>query len=57
MPRTAREKSGTGIYHEMIRGINRQTMFNDDEDEVVSARQISRVTGISANVIWKIASE
>ena len=32
MPRTAREKSGTGIYHVMIRGINRQTMFNDDED-------------------------
>ena len=32
MPRTAREKSGTGIYHMILRGINRQTIFVDDED-------------------------
>lgn len=32
MPRVAREKSRTGIYHVMLRGINRQTIFEEDED-------------------------
>jgi len=32
MPRTARKKSSTGIYHVMLRGINKQTVFLDDED-------------------------
>jgi putative transposase len=32
MPRSAREKSSTGIYHIMIRGINKQIIFEDNED-------------------------
>ena len=32
MPRQAREKSESGIYHVMLRGINRQIIFEDDED-------------------------
>ena len=32
MPRKERTKSGTGIYHVMLRGINRQDIFEDDED-------------------------
>jgi putative transposase len=32
LPRTAREKSESGIYHAILRGINRQTIFEDDED-------------------------
>ncbi len=32
MPRSAREKSSTGIYHVMLRGINHQIIFEDDED-------------------------
>ena len=32
MPRQARKLSGTGIYHVMLRGINRQDIFEDDED-------------------------
>jgi REP element-mobilizing transposase RayT len=32
MPRSAREKSSTGIYHVMLRGINRQRIFEDNED-------------------------
>lgn len=32
MPRKAREKSSSGIYHIMVRGINRQDLFEDDED-------------------------
>lgn len=33
MPRTRREKSRSGIYHIMMRGINQQTIFEDDEDK------------------------
>ncbi len=32
MPRTPRKKSESGIYHIMLRGINQQTIFEDDED-------------------------
>ena len=32
MPRTAREKSESGIYHIMLRGINQQNIFEDEED-------------------------
>lgn len=32
MARVAREKSSTGIYHVTLRGINRQIIFEDDED-------------------------
>ena len=32
MPRLAREISGSGIYHIMMRGINRQAIFIDEED-------------------------
>ena len=32
MPRQARKTSGTGIYHVMLCGINRQDIFEDDED-------------------------
>ena len=32
MPRTARIKSSTGIYHIIIRGINQQNIFSTDED-------------------------
>ena len=32
MSRQIRKKSGTGIYHVMLRGINRQDIFEDDED-------------------------
>ncbi len=32
MPRQARKKSESGIYHVMLRGINRQPIFQDDED-------------------------
>lgn len=32
MPRTGRAHSGTGIYHVMLRGINRQDIFEEPED-------------------------
>lgn len=34
MPRAARVQSKTGIYHIILRGINRQTIFEDNEDAV-----------------------
>ncbi|WP_096156486.1 MULTISPECIES: transposase [Bacillus] len=33
MPRKARERSRSGIYHIMLRGINQQTIFEDKEDK------------------------
>jgi len=32
MPRIARERSKSGIYHIMLRGANRQEIFHDEED-------------------------
>lgn len=32
MPRQARKKSKSGIYHVVLRGINKQIIFEDDED-------------------------
>ena len=34
MPRKARLKSKSGIYHVMVRGINRQNIFEDQEDYI-----------------------
>jgi len=33
MPRKARKKSESGIYHIILRGQNRQIIFEDDEDK------------------------
>ena len=33
MPRTAREISESNIYHVILRGINQQNIFEDDEDK------------------------
>jgi REP element-mobilizing transposase RayT len=32
MPRRARKKSNTGIYHVVLRGINKQRIFEDEQD-------------------------
>ena len=44
MPRKSRESSGTGIYHVMLRGINRQNIFydvNDYESFLESLRRLA----------------
>lgn len=43
MPRQARKVSKTGIYHIMLRGINRQRVFQDDEDCCVFINSIRKV--------------
>lgn len=45
MPREPRRKSNSGIYHIMLRGINRQTIFEDDEDKIKLLRTIKRYKG------------
>ena len=62
MPRQERTKSGTGIYHVMLRGINRQDIFESRRNYILKSakefgagiRQLSRLTGVSYGVIQKL---
>lgn len=47
MPRTARKKSETGIYHIMLRGTDRRLLFTDDEDCDRFIETLKRVKEIS----------
>ena len=65
MPRVGREQSGIGICHVMLRGINRQDIFEEavritNHSPLIyvtsGPRQMSRVSGMSYNIIqymWK----
>jgi REP element-mobilizing transposase RayT len=43
MPRQARESSGTGIFHVMMRGINHQNIFEDEEDNYQFINTLDRM--------------
>ena len=43
MPRQPRTSSGTGIYHVMIRGINHQTVFEDEEENYQFINTLDRM--------------
>ena len=43
MPRQARKESGTGMYHVMMRGINHQTIFEDEEDNYQFINTLDRM--------------
>ncbi|WP_066388705.1 transposase [Neobacillus mesonae] len=47
MPRRPRRKSCNGIYHIMLRGINRQVIFEDDVDKFRLLETIKRFKDIS----------
>lgn len=47
MPRTARKLSSTNIYHVMLRGINRQNIFEEDEDRLYFMNTLARCKKIS----------
>lgn len=47
MPRTARKKSETGIYHIMLRGMDRRALFTDDEDCERFIETLKRVKELS----------
>lgn len=47
MARKPREKSSSGIYHIILRGINRQNIFEDDEDRLTFISSLERYKEIS----------
>ena len=52
MPRQARKKSGTGYLHIIVRGNNKQILFEDDEDHKYFIRKVGifcREAGIRVN--------
>ena len=51
MPRMAREKSSTGVYHVMVRGINQQNIFEDDEDR---RRFVERLGIVKKNLKFEL---
>ena len=58
MPRQARKKSESGIYHVMLRGINRQTIFEDEEDCNVFLKTIAIYKEeTSTPYIWLLFNE
>ena len=46
MPRTARDQSATGIYHVMIRGINRQDIFEAPEPDIEIREAVIKACGL-----------
>lgn len=46
MPRVARVKSGTGVYHIMLRGNNRQAVFKEDEDCEIFKRLLQKYKAV-----------
>lgn len=53
MPRSARKESGVGIYHVMMRGINRQAIFDDDEEEGFRIAIIDNSSSSGDAKYWK----
>ena len=57
MPRQERTKSGTGIYHVMLRGINKQDMFEDDEDYLqMTSIKTKMITEPSLTLSWELVT-
>ena len=43
MPRIPRKISDSGVYHIMIRGINKQDIFQDKEDRIIFLKKLKAV--------------
>lgn len=52
MPRRAREKSESGIYHVILRGTNKQEIFHDEEDNLRFIETLERYKKISGIKIY-----
>jgi len=52
MPRQARQKSESGIYHIMLRGINQQIIFEDEEDSEKFIETLKTYKAISGYKIF-----
>jgi len=52
MPRLPRQKSGSGIYHVMFRGINQQVIFESDEDYFKFLETLEQYKAISGYKVF-----
>ncbi len=52
MPRGARKKSSSGVYHVVARGINKQRIFEDEEDYLVFLEKIRKYKKISGCKVY-----
>lgn len=52
MPRKAREKSESGIYHVIMRGINRQSIFEDEEDCIKFKQTLQQYKVVSGYEVY-----
>lgn len=52
VPRAARKKSASGIYHVLARGINQQRIFEDDADFALYLKILARVKRESPFVLY-----
>ncbi|MTI86024.1 MAG: transposase [Firmicutes bacterium] len=52
MPRIARKRSSSGIYHVVLRGINRQRIFEDDQDNQKYLKTIKRYKKTSGYEVY-----
>jgi len=52
MPRRAKEKNDSGVYHIMLRGINRQNLFEDNEDREKFINTIQYYKGIGSYKVY-----
>ena len=55
MPRTARTLSSSNIYHCMMRGVNRQNIFEDDEDRYCFMTVLSHCKKLSGFRLYAFA--
>jgi putative transposase len=52
MPRVPRNTSKNGIYHIIMRGINRQSIFEDDEDSDKFIQTLQHYSGVSGYEVY-----
>ena len=52
MPRLPRQKSESGIYHIMLRGINQQVIFEDDEDYCKLVKTLENYKAVSGYKVF-----
>ena len=52
MPRQARKKSKSNIYHIILRGINRQIIFEDSEDYTKFIETLDRYKAVSGYKVF-----
>lgn len=52
MPRGARKKNSFGIYHVIVRGINKQRIFEDEGEYLVFLKKIRNYKKMSSYTVF-----